>query len=227
MTEQKPASSLPEPADPTFVWDLPTRLCHWGLVISVSISLVTGLSGSFALMDIHIWSGIVTCGLLCFRLLWGFFGNRYARFSRFVSGPAATLHYASNWFRADQGSYLGHNPLGGWMIVLMLLALLAQVGTGLFADDDIWFSGPLAYLLADETSRKITGLHAVGFKFIIGLISMHISAVLCHQFYKRDPIILPMITGFRPLAGESSPTPWINAGIVALVTLAGLYWLTG
>jgi cytochrome b len=124
------------------VWDLPTRLFHWLLTIFVIISFVTGNIGGNA-MQYHEWSGFVILVLLVFRLVWGFLGGRQSRFSAFVRGPAAVLRYATALIKGNSPPVLGHNPLGGWSILAMMLALFVQVGTGLFANDDILTEGPL------------------------------------------------------------------------------------
>lgn len=209
----------------TFIWDLPTRLFHWGLAVSVSVCLATGLSGSFSLMDIHIWSGIVTLGLLIFRLMWGFIGNRYARFHTFLVSPGKLLRGSMQLLQGRLPPAPGHNPPGGWMIMLMLLALFLQTGTGLFADDDIWFSGPLAPLLEYDTRRWVTGLHHDGYKVIIGLVSIHILAIFWHEICRRHPLVRPMFTGYSQVQGESSATPWLNAVAAAAITLGCIVWI--
>ena len=122
------------------VWDLPVRLFHWLLVMLVIVSFVTGeLGGTW--MQIHLWSGYTILGLLLFRLAWGFIGGHHARFSSFVRGPNAVRRYARTLWDRSAPRHLGHNPLGGWSVLAMLLLLLFQVATGLFANDDIFTQG--------------------------------------------------------------------------------------
>ena len=128
------------------VWDLPSRLFHGLLVILVAVSFTTGTIGGNA-MQYHEWSGFAILVLLVFRITWGFVGSRTSRFSDFVKGPAAVWRYANALVRGHSECYLGHNPLGGWSVLAMLLALLVQAATGLFANDDIITAGPL-YLLS-------------------------------------------------------------------------------
>jgi cytochrome b len=123
------------------VWDFPTRLFHWLLVIFVIISFVTGNIGGNA-MQYHEWSGFTILTLLLFRLVWGFVGSRESRFMTFIRGPSAVVRYATTLLRSDSTRHIGHNPLGGWSIIAMLFALLLQAGTGLFANDDIVTEGP-------------------------------------------------------------------------------------
>jgi cytochrome b len=179
------------------VWDLPTRLFHWCLVILVIISFITAKIGGNA-MQYHQWSGYTILVLLLFRLAWGFFGSRESRFVVFVHGPAAVFRYARKLLHPDSRQYLGHNPLGGWSIAAMLLALMIQAATGLFANDDIVTEGPLYNWVSKATSDGITRIHKSNQEVIIGLVAIHILAVLFHFFYKRENLIKPMITGFKP-----------------------------
>jgi cytochrome b len=137
-----------------FVWDSPTRLFHWLLVISVIISFVTGNIGGNA-MQYHEWGGFAILALLLFRLVWGLVGSRKSRFVTFVYGPSAVISYARALHRRNSAHYLGHNPLGGWSIIALLFTLLVQAVTGLFANDDILTEGPL---LIGSKKPPATGL---------------------------------------------------------------------
>ena len=193
------------------VWDLPTRLFHWCLVILVIFSFITAKIGGNA-MQYHEWSGSAILALLLFRLVWGFVGSRESRFATFVYGPATVFRYALNILQPDSRHYLGHNPLGGWSIVAMLSALMIQAGTGLFANDDIITEGPLYSWVSKATSDWITWVHRLNQQVIIGLVAIHILAVLFYLFYKRENLIKPMITGFKH---------WNEPG---LEPLTGLAW---
>ena len=205
------------------VWDLPTRLFHWLLVVLVIISFITGKIGGNA-MQYHEWSGFTIAALLLFRLIWGFFGGRESRFGTFVRGPAAVVRYARTLLRSDSTPFLGHNPLGGWSIIAMLLALLVQAATGLFANDDIITEGPLFDWVSKATSDWLTRVHKLNQEVITALVCIHVLAVLFYLFYKRENLVKPMITGVkewhgtgpRPAAGRS----WIAALIAGLAALA-------
>jgi cytochrome b len=201
------------------VWDLSTRLFHWCLVILVIISFITAKIGGNA-MQYHEWSGFTILALLLFRLMWGFVGSRESRFLTFVHGPATVLRYALRILQPDSRHYLGHNPLGGWSIVAMLLALMTQAGTGLFANDDIITEGPLYNWVSKATSDWITRVHSINQVVIIGLVAIHILAVLFYFFYKRENLIIPMITGFKQWDG---PVPEPVTGLAwKSVLIAGL-----
>ena len=177
------------------VWDLPTRLFHWLLLICVILSFVTGYIGGIVL-EYHMLSGYAILVLLTFRLVWGFVGSRTARFSSFVKSPVTVLsHVGVLLQKKKETPYLGHNPLGGWSIVAMLLVLFVQVATGLFANDDILTEGPLYEWVTKETSNLLTWVHLINRFVLVALIAVHIFAVFFYFFFKHENLIVPMITG--------------------------------
>jgi cytochrome b len=208
---------------PVLVWDLPTRLFHWLLLICVILSFATGNIGGNA-MEYHMRSGYAILVLLIFRLAWGFVGSRTARFSSFVKGPATVLsHVGVLLQKKKETPYLGHNPLGGWSIVAMLLVLFIQVGTGLFANDDILTEGPLYGWVSKETSDWLTWVHLINRYVIVALIAIHIFAVFFYFFFKHENLIGPMITGVkRRHAADENPTGsnLLAAAIFGLASLA-------
>ena len=178
------------------VWDIPTRLFHWILVGLVIFSFISGKIGVTA-MRYHEWSGFAILVLVVFRIVWGFIGGRQSRFSDFLKGPAAVIRYASSLLRKDSKPHIGHNPLGGWSIIAMLISLLIQVGTGLFANDDILTEGPLYALVSKQTSDWLTGVHHLNQKVLLTLVLIHIAAVIFYLIAKRENLIKPMITGSK------------------------------
>jgi cytochrome b len=205
------------------VWDLPTRLFHWLLVVLVIISFVTGKIGGNA-MRYHEWSGFTILALLLFRLIWGVVGSRESRFVTFVRGPSTVVRYATTLLRSDSTPFCGHNPLGGWSIIAMLLVLLVQAATGLFANDDIITEGPLFDWVSKATSDWLTRVHKLNQEVIIALVCIHVLAVLFYLFHKRENLVKPMITGVKEWHG-TGPQPatgrsWIAAVIAALAALA-------
>jgi cytochrome b len=205
------------------VWDLPTRLFHWLLVVLVIFSFVTGKIGGNA-MRYHEWSGLAILALLLFRLAWGVVGSRESRFVTFVRSPVAVFRYATNLVRRDSAPFRGHNPLGGWSIIAMLLALLVQAVTGLFANDDIITEGPLFDWVSKATSDGLTRIHKLNQEVIIVLVSIHILAVLFYLLYKRENLVMPMITGVKEWNGTglqpATGRNWIATVIAALAALA-------
>ena len=168
--EKKPDTPLPENDRlvKIAVWDLPTRLFHWLLVVLAAVSFTTGKIGGHA-MQYHEWSGFAILNLLVFRIIWGFVGSRPSRFSDFVKGPAAVWRYATALVKGSSARFLGHTPLGGWSVLAMLLALLIQAATGLFANDDIITEGPLYLWVSKPVSDWLTHVHRLN-RFLIVLL---------------------------------------------------------
>jgi cytochrome b len=175
------------------VWDLPTRLFHWLIVLLVGFSWWSAETGH---MDWHYRSGLSALILLTFRLLWGFFGGSTARFSQFTRSPGAVLAY----LRGPTGSShsAGHNPLGGYSVIAMLLALCAQVVTGLLAVDvDGIESGPLSHLVDFDQGRAAAKVHHLSFTVLQILIVLHLLAIAYYRIRGRK-LIMPMVTGRDP-----------------------------
>jgi cytochrome b len=211
------------------IWDIPTRLFHWSLAVLIGISFYTGLSGGFVEMDYHMISGYCILSLVLFRILWGLFGGYYARFTTFVKGPGTIIRYLKS-LSTKNLPYAGHNPLGALSIVFILLVLLTQATTGMFANDDIMLEGPLVHLVSYDTSRMLTGIHKTN-KWIIGaLVLLHLLAILFYQFYKKDRLIIPMITG-RKLLSESAarldslPRELLLGGLALAISASAVYVL--
>ena len=208
------------------VWDLPTRLFHWLIVIFVIISFATGMVGG-NWMSYHLKSGYIILVLLLFRLSWGFLGGRYSRFISFIRGPIAVIRYAITLLREDTPKHLGHNPMGGWSVMAMLAALLLQVSTGLFANDDIATQGPLYGWVSKATSDWLTEIHLFNKGVILFLITLHLSAVLFYLLIKHDNLIVSMITGLRPW-NEDAPSSvykiW-QAVLIAAFSIIVVYWV--
>jgi cytochrome b len=182
------------------VWDLPVRLFHGAIVLLVPALWATH---HWEQMDLHILLGEVMLGLILWRLLWGVLGSSTARFASFVKGPGAVLRYLRGGERA-----FGHNPLGGWSVLIMLLALAVQTGLGLFAsDEDGIFFGPLASTNL-ETAHTIAERHETFFWVLVALIALHVAAILWYRFVRRDDLVTPMITGRGPaIAGAPALVP--------------------
>jgi len=182
------------------VWDAPTRLFHWLIVGLVAFSWWTAEEH---MMDWHRPSGFIIVGLLVFRIWWGFAGPATARFSHFVKGPGAIMSYIPKLQAKDYKPAFGHNPLGALSVVAILLALVAQVGLGLFAmDKDGLESGPLARFVSYETAEEIGDLHEDAFNILLVLIAVHILAIAFYVVVKRANLIGPMINGRRLANGE-------------------------
>jgi cytochrome b len=206
--------------DAVRLWDLPTRLFHWLLVVAVSGALITvKLGGTW--MVWHERFGMMVLGLISFRLVWGLVGTRYARFSRFVTGPREIIAYLQGRW---QGS--GHNPLGAWSVMAMLVVLGLQAVGGLFAFDDIAFGGPLRRAVSSEWSSRITGWHSGGEWLIFGLIALHVAAIFFYLLVRRDNLITPMISG-RKSGADGEPAEGVRWWplLLSLAVAAAVLWV--
>lgn len=202
------------------VWDLPVRIFHWLLLVLVAFSWWSGKAGGNA-MQYHLWSGSAILTLIFFRITWGFCGSSSARFAQFLRGPGAVMRYLRTLPERRSGGHLGHNPLGGWSVLLLLACLSVQAASGLFANDDIATEGPLAGLIRKSTSDFLSTVHAYNFYVLLALVTVHVWAVLFYLFYKSDNLIAPMLTGYkwrRP--DETAQTPQNGSNRLAVVILA-------
>lgn len=193
------------------VWDLPTRIFHWLLAALIAFSW---WSVHHHYTDWHIWSGCAILTLLIFRLLWGFVGSSTARFSSFIRGPASvSAHLRGKW------NGIGHTPLGALSVLALLLAVSTQVGLGLIAqDEDGIYAGPLYRLVSSSTSDHARDLHESWFNVVLGLIALHIAAIIFYRLRGRG-LTKPMITGRAALDPGTEP---MRSGKwwVALICLA-------
>lgn len=169
----------------------------------------------------HTRLGHAVLALLLFRLVWGFVGGHWSRFSRFLPTPSRVIGYLRGDPAASDGA--GHNPLGALSVYAMLLALAAQVATGLLADDEISSAGPLTRFVASATVARATGYHKdVGQWIVIGLLALHVVAVLYYTLVRRKPLVAAMVHGDQPAGATALPPSRDTAAtrIGALVLLA-------
>jgi cytochrome b len=212
-------------AEKRLVWDLPVRLFHWLLVASL---LASWLTREFETRQYHMWIGYWTIGLVVFRILWGFVGPRHARFSDFLVSPSKFAGYASGLFRRDSKPAVGHNPVGGVMVIVMLLVVLAQAVSGLFISDDIVWSGPYYEALGSKFSSQMGWLHHANFDVLVWIIGLHVLAILFYAFWKRQDLVRPMFTGHKdhlivPEQESITGSEWLKALIVAAICAGGVW----
>jgi cytochrome b len=202
------------------IWDLPTRLFHWLLVGLIAFSWWTGEE---QLDDLHIWSGLAVLMLLIFRLLWGLVGSSTARFSSFVRGPRAVLGYIRGEWRG-----IGHSPLGALSVIALLGLVTLQVGLGLIAsDEDGLVEGPLAHLVAFDTSDVARDLHEDLFNLLLAFIGLHVAAILFYRLRGKS-LVKPMITGrghVQPGIEPMQRGKWWVAGICLLIAVGITRWV--
>ena len=201
-------------------WDLPTRLAKWSLAALVGLAFASRYWGDEALVW-HQWNGLAILVVVVFRLLWGLVGGSTARFAGFLAGPAAALGYAGRLLKGRPPHFLGHNPLGGWMVMALLAAVAAQGLTGLFTSDDIIVYGPMTSVVSDATIRSASGWHQRLYPFLLALIALHVLANVAYSLFGRDNLIRAMITGSKPAATYTDRAPATPGGVgLALGCLA-------
>jgi len=206
---------------PVRVWDLPTRVFHWLLAFCVLSTLVAGWRGGSA-MEWHLRLGYAIFALLLFRLVWGFAGGRWSRFRAFAYPPRTTLRYLRGGSRPDEHHHVGHNPLGAFSVFALLGLLVLQVGTGLFANDEIATTGPLNKFVSDSTASLATHWHkAFGKWLILALVVLHVGAVLYYLLRLRRNLVKPMWNGDKQLTADvpHAVDTW-RARSIALLVLA-------
>lgn len=202
------------------VWDLPVRLMHWTLVAAVAGAWATQeIEGDW--FKYHVWCGYAVLLVAATRIVWGFVGTRHARFAAFLRGPGAIVGYLRGQSARGVAPYAGHNPLGALMVLALLLLLLVQALTGLFANDQIMSNGPLYGYVAGSTSDRLTSIHKQLFDLLLVAIALHVLAAFFYLLVRRDNLILPMITGRKradavpPEDRIASSRTWLWALVLA------------
>ena len=220
----------PSPERDTEIWDIATRIFHWTLVLLVGINLfLIGPRGGFQTI-FHFVAGYVIAGLLLFRLVWGFVGSPRSRFVDFLRGWPVVKGYIDRLMRFDPPHSVGHNPLGGWMIALLLSTLVGMIVSGLFAAGRR-AAGPLAASIPLPTAVLLRDLHSLISDFLIALIVLHILGVVVEWFLTGDNLVKAMVTGRKKLPAETAAregkiAPAWRAALLALASLALVAGLT-
>ena len=204
------------------VWDLPTRLFHWALALTLVGSFLTVRAHE---MRLHALCGYTALALVLFRILWGVFGSESARFASFLRGPRAAVAHlrALRGRRPDHETT--HNALGGWAVVLMLTLVLAQGATGLFANDDIVFRGPLFPLVGKALSDRLTTWHYRISDLLLVVVIVHVVAVFLYRLAGHQ-LIEAMVTGVKRLPAGTRPprSAGLAPAAIALAIAAGTVW---
>lgn len=229
MPDQK-NSKVSNSGPRVFVWDIYVRLFHWTLV-SLIVALFLTAEVFDGGIELHATLGRAVLVLVIFRIVWGVVGSSYARFSQFLRSPFDVLTYARSLFTNKHEFSVGHNPLGGWMVVVLLVVVLSQAILGLFSNDDILFDGPLSYLISKESSDLITGLHSDLFNILLVLVALHVSAVIWHKLFKGENLLSAMFSGYKELPSSINAQNATGGGpilaiVLLLVSASMVYWLT-
>ena len=180
------------------VWDLPLRIFHWLLVAGFFIAYLT----EDDLLTIHVWAGYSVAGLLLFRLIWGLIGNKYARFSSFLCSPAKSIAYVRDLAALKTERYIGHNPAGAAMIVLLLFSLLLTVLTGLAVYGADQAAGPLA-AIGSSNEKMWEEVHEFFANFTLLLVVVHVIGVAVESYIHRENLARAMVTGSKKLTADS------------------------
>lgn len=241
MSDHRPDQAVP--AEDVAVWDAPTRLFHWVLVLLILALWFSGEIGGLSInatlpwggtlflgnMDVHMLLGQAVLVLVVYRVLWGLVGSTTARFSHFVRGPAPVGAYLAAVARGEVPLFTGHNPAGAAMILALLAVLAGQAGLGLFGNDDIFSEGPLAHLVSKETSDALTVWHGRLFNVLLALVAVHVAAALYYVIRGKN-LVRPMVTGRKPrahLPDGAEPvrfaSPWL--ALVMLAVAWGAVWV--
>ena len=203
------------------IWDLPTRIFHWVLVVLVVVCYLSGDNGRF---DIHIPAGQALLVLVLARILWGLVGSEPSRFRAFVRPVREVAAYVRTAARRAPGHHLGHNPLGGLSVVAMLLVLLLQAGLGVFAVDvDGLYEGPLSFLVSYDAAREAAELHEDVVDILLVLVGLHLAALVFHRLWKGEKLVKPMVTGRAEFPPGDRPAPRLVSawrGFIVLVIAA-------
>jgi len=214
------------------IWDLPTRIFHWVLVLAVAASVITAHVGGNA-MEWHFRLGYLIFTLLVFRLVWGFVGGRWSRFASFIYMPPTLLRYLRGGELPGEHLDAGHNPLGALSVFALLALLIMQVATGLVADDEIASQGPLNKFVSGAVAGGASTWHAdIGQWILLSLIALHVGAIVYYLHGKQTNLVRPMIAGDKampagtPAATDSAATR-LFALVLALACAGAVAWVVG
>ncbi len=211
------------------VWDLPTRLFHWMLLICVAGAILCGQIGGEAVVW-HFRFGYAILNLLLFRIIWGLIGGHWSRFSSFIYAPVAVFRYLKGEGRPEHS--IGHNPLGSISVFALLGILLSQVASGLISDDEIAAVGPLNKFVSNAIASNATFYHKdIGKWILVGLVVIHIVGILFYLLKKGENLVHPMIQGDKKttVSAKNSRDDMVSrlsAVIVFLACSALVAWMT-
>jgi len=222
------------------VWDLPLRVFHWLLVLSLGASWYTADQSSkgefiefsgqqYGYAELHFWLGYWALGMVIFRILWGFVGPKHARFTSFIPGPKRFFAYAGKFLKRDSPQAPGHNPMGAWVVLLMLLMVGAQAVTGLFLIDNTEiFAAPFNASVDPDTAGTMMSFHHLNFDVLLWVVSLHVLAILFYRFYKNQNLVGPMFTGHKAASvvpeTEGIKHSQLIKALVVILVAAGIVW---
>jgi len=195
------------------VWDPVVRVFHWTLVATFLIAYVTEED----FLSLHVWAGYLLLAAIAVRLIWGFIGTRHARFNDFVTSPLTAVRYIKDTLSLKAKRYIGHNPAGGWMIIVMLISLIATGSTGLLLYGAEEHAGPLAGLFtvsSDAWKNPLEEIHEFLANFTVFLVVIHLGGVLLESVIHKENLVSAMINGEKlsdeKVSGKNMQQPEIR-----------------
>ena len=208
----------------TLVWDWPVRISHWLMVFLFTGLIITGKSDA-DYVQYHFYMGYGLSAVIIARVLYGFYGSYYARFRQFVKGPKVAFRFAVSLLSGRPKKYLGHNPVGALMVIVLLFALSVQWGTGLFTSDDIFWFGPFYSYIPEDWASELASIHRFLPNVLLGLVAVHVLAVLYHELCLKERLIEAMIHGCKKKPAPTSIAVKTPRWGVVFSLLMGLAWL--
>ena len=211
------------------IWDLPLRLFHWLLVLSILGSWYTSNQDN-GLIEYHLLIGYFTLGLIIFRIFWGFLGTKHAKFINFFPSANKIIQYIQSFNQPKPLHYAGHNPLGSLMVFFMLTTILLQAVSGLFMDDDIFTTGPYSGSIDAKVESIFVYIHRNGFNVMLGAIALHISAVVFYERVKKQALVSAIITGKKSskMVNKKDSITHSKIGLaifISIIVAVFIYWL--
>ncbi len=191
------------------------RVFHWLAAVLVALAYV---SERLDWMDWHVRIGEALLALVLFRVLWGCFGSETARFRRFLAAPRAAWHHLRELRRREPDLQAGHNPAGGWMVLLLLALLLGETLSGLYVNNDVADNGPWTAAMPAWIADAITRLHTLLWDALVAAVALHLLAIAAYAVFKGQNLVRPMLTG-RKLLPPSIAAPYLAPLRRALVLL--------
>ncbi|MCX4145053.1 MULTISPECIES: cytochrome b/b6 domain-containing protein [Paraburkholderia] len=197
MNADEPVTPAVQPVGRrVLVWDVPTRLFHWLMVVLVAAAYAT-LKLNW--IGWHVRSGEALLALLLFRVLWGCFGSETARFRSFVASPASALRHLSRLFRREPDVQVGHNAAGGWMVLVLLTLLLLETLSGLYVYNEVADEGSLSERVPAWIANAISTLHAVVWDALLAAVALHVLVIAIYAVVKGHNLLRPMLNGYKAL----------------------------
>ena len=209
------------------IWDLPTRIFHWTLVLAVIALAISGTIGGNAMVW-HFRFGYTVLTLLLFRVTWGVVGGRWSRFGAFIYGPRSVISYLKGQGKPEHS--VGHSPLGAVSVFAILTVLAAQVSSGLFSDDDIASAGPLTRFVSSAAVKLATNYHSnIGKWLLLALLLLHIGAIV-YYIWRKHNLVNAMLHGDKELVmpvpgSRDDAVSRVGALLIFCLCAAGVFWI--